>query len=162
MLERDEGRLSIPKTPRPGQGQSGIAGLVPAPDTKLHLWVLCCAVRGASLCPTGPRGLTVQSIAPSRGQPRDQPPPPLPLEPLLHLLALSPEKGRINPFWGNLLYLQGSRPNETGEAIPTHNLAACHLSGSKQGQPWPRTFSTRAQQAPHPPKPATMPESPGM
>lgn len=105
---------------------------------------------GLATAPQDPHGFTIQSITPSTpaGSPETMLSPLLPLEPFLHLLTLSLEKGRINPFWGNLLYLQGSCPNETGEAIPTHNLAASHLSGSKQGQPWPRTFSTRDRQAP--------------
>lgn len=103
-------------------------------------------------CPRGPRGLTVQNLTPST--PAGSPETTLtlalllPLEPFLHLLALSLGKGRVNPFGGNLLYLQGSCPNETGEATPTHNLAASHLSGSEQGQPWPRTFSTRLSRPP--------------
>lgn len=151
-MERNEGPLSIPNTPKPGQGQSEVSGFISAPDTKpLSLGALL-PTAGLAAVPQDPVGSLDRALL-------------LPLQraarrprflssssasgPLFHLLVLSPGKGRTNPFWGTFstFTAHAQMEQEKQSQLTAVQPAICQ-GAERAGQPWPRTFSTRAQQAP--------------
>lgn len=117
-------------------------GLLPAPSTKLWLWVSVahfCTLCTASLLPSTPSSHLETMLSPSDLW-----------SPFLHCWrskgGLGLCRGRMTTFLGTFstFRVQVALHMKQEQLI---DFEASHLSGSKQGHRWPRIFSTRTLQA---------------
>lgn len=135
-----------------GRGRMRYLGLFLHLTQSLSIFGCPAAHCWTSHCPTAPRGLTGQSFTPSTpagSQKTTLPSSSSASGPLFHLLVLSPGNGRTSPFWGTFstFTAHAQMEQEKQSQLTVVQPAVCQ-GAQHAGQPWPRTFSTRAQQAP--------------